>query len=169
MLFPQGIFVNNYRYIPKIMTEENKAKTTPAKDTSSAKKTPPKKEKPPAIEDKPFNEFMEQHFAPTLKTALAQEGIEDIDLALKKGKIPVLGLENNPDCWQFTGTWCDRNFAIYFLDEDIKGQKAFSCAVNSEKPSTLESFMIDERRVNLDLLVLYTLQRLNGQKWLKRN
>ncbi|MDJ0637113.1 MAG: DUF2996 domain-containing protein [Xenococcaceae cyanobacterium MO_188.B29] len=29
--------------------------------------------------------------------------------------------------------------------------------------------MIDERRVTLDLLVLYTLQRLNGQKWLTRN
>ena len=146
-----------------IMTEENKSKTTPAN------KTPAKKEKPPAIEDKPFTEFMEEHFTPTLKTALEEQGVTDIQLALKKGKIPVLGLENNPECWQLTGNWCDRTFAIYFLEEDIKGQKAFSYTINSKKPSTLESFMIDERKVNLDLLVLYTLQRLNGQKWLKRN
>jgi hypothetical protein len=29
--------------------------------------------------------------------------------------------------------------------------------------------MIDERKVSLDLLLLYTVQRLNGQKWLVRN
>jgi hypothetical protein len=29
--------------------------------------------------------------------------------------------------------------------------------------------MIDERRVTLDLMVFYTVQRLNGQKWLARN
>ncbi|MBE9222952.1 DUF2996 domain-containing protein [Cyanobacterium stanieri LEGE 03274] len=144
------------------MTEENK--------TTAAKKPPAKKkEKPPAIEDKPFTEFMEEHFTPSLKDAFAQKGIEDIELALKKDKIPVLGLEGNPECWQLKGQWCDRTFAIYFIDEDIKGQKAFTCTLNSEKPSTLESFMIDERRVNLDLLVLYTLQRLNGQKWLSGN
>ncbi|MBF2058434.1 MAG: DUF2996 domain-containing protein [Cyanobacterium sp. T60_A2020_053] len=132
-------------------------------------KTPAKKAKPPALEDKPFTEFIEQDFTPSLKTAFANQGIADIDIALKKGKIPVLGLENNPECWQVVGAWGARSFAIYFLDEDISGQKAFSCTVNSQKPSTLESFMIDERRVNLDLMVLYTLQRLNGQKWLTMN
>lgn len=146
------------------MTEENQANST------SAKKPPAKKkEKPPAIEDKPFTEFMEEHFTPSLKDAFAKQGIEEIELALQKDKIPVLGLEDNPECWQLQGKWCDRTFAIYFLEEDIKGQKAFTCTANSQKPSTLESFMIDERRVNLDLLVLYTLQRLNGQKWLSRN
>lgn len=29
--------------------------------------------------------------------------------------------------------------------------------------------MIDERKINLDLLLLYTVQRLNGQKWLVMN
>ncbi|WP_069789538.1 DUF2996 domain-containing protein [Cyanobacterium sp. IPPAS B-1200] len=152
------------------MTEENKANSTPEKVNTAEKKPPAKKkEKPPAIEDKPFTEFMEQHFTPSLKDAFASKGIDEIELALKKEKIPVLGLESNPDCWQLQGKWSNRTFAIYFIDEDIKGQKAFTCTIDSEQPSTLESFMIDERRVNLDLLVLYTLQRLNGQKWLTRN
>ena len=32
-----------------------------------------KKEKPPALEDKPFTEFIEQHFVPTLKESLNKE------------------------------------------------------------------------------------------------
>ena len=69
------------------------------------------------------------------------------------------------------GTWNkgQRQFKLYFPDESIKGQKAFSYAVNGKSPSTIESFMIDERKITLDLMVLYTLQRLNGQKWLTRN
>ncbi|NES81812.1 MAG: DUF2996 domain-containing protein, partial [Moorea sp. SIO2B7] len=48
-------------------------------------------------------------------------------------------------------------------------KKAFSYATNGAKPSTIESFMIDERKVTLDLMVMYTIQRLNSQKWLSRN
>ncbi|MGB3653084.1 MAG: DUF2996 domain-containing protein, partial [Rivularia sp. (in: cyanobacteria)] len=51
---------------------------------------------------------------------------------------------------------------------DIKGKKAFSCN-EGKRPSTLESFLIDERRITLDLMVFGVVQRLNGQKWLGRN
>lgn len=151
------------------MTEEQK-KTTPAK--AAAKPTAAKKrEKKPAIEDKPFGEFIQEHFNPSLKSALADKGINDLVLNFRKTTIPIQGLSDNEECWQVIGDWKngDRQFNIYFLDENIKGQKAFSCNTYGEKPSTLESFMIDERRVTLDLMVLYTLQRLNGQKWLTRN
>jgi hypothetical protein len=33
----------------------------------------------------------------------------------------------------------------------------------------LESFLIDEKRITLALLVSRTVQRLNGQKWLGPN
>ncbi|MEL7052319.1 MAG: DUF2996 domain-containing protein, partial [Cyanobacteria bacterium J06588_5] len=62
-----------------------------------------------------------------------------------------------------------RQFNIAFLDEDIKGQKIFTLTENDSKPSTIEQFMGDERRITLGLMVLYTVQRLNGQKWLTRN
>jgi hypothetical protein len=52
------------------------------------------------------------------------------------------------------------------MKEDISGPKFFCAADNGTKPSILESFMIDERKVTLDLMLLYTVQRLNGQKWL---
>ncbi|RMD68597.1 MAG: DUF2996 domain-containing protein [Cyanobacteria bacterium J149] len=141
------------------MTEETK--------TTSTK--PAKKAKPPALEDKPFEEFMSEHFTPSLEKALTEKGLSEVALEFKKAKIPITGYESSPECWQIIGDLGDRTFYLYFLEEDISGQKGFSCTAKGEKPSTLESFMIDERRVNLDLMVLYTLQRLNGQKWLTRN
>lgn len=130
-----------------------------------------KKEKAPAIEDKPFTEFIEQDYLPALKKAFAKEGIEDVEVAFIKDKIQISGLSKADACWQVAGSWKNgqRRFNIYFPDEDINKQKAFSWATNGAKPSTLESFMIDERKVTLDLMVFYTIQRLNAQKWLAWN
>src|ERR671932_500537 len=133
--------------------------------------TKAKKEKPPAPEDKPFNEFIEQEYLPALKTALAEQGVQDLEVTFVKDKIQIPGLSQNGGCWQVMGSWQGgkRQFNVYFPDEDINKQKAFSWSTNGAKPSTLESFMIDERRVTLDLLVFYTIQRLNAQKWLAWN
>ena len=145
------------------MSEETKAKATPAK----AK--PARKPKPPKLEDKPFLEYMEEHFTPALKTALDEQGLSNVELAFKKDKISVAGYDSSPECWQVNGNLDNRQFSLYFLEEDINGQKAFSCTIDGKKPSTLESFMIDERRANLGLMILFLLKRLNGQKWLGRN
>ncbi len=152
------------------MTEETKPTPAPPK-TPTAKPAAAKKPKKPAIEDKPFTEFIEEHFNPALKSALADKGVTNLTLSFLKIPIPVTGIADSKEYWQVIGNWQNgqRQFNIYFLDENIKGKKAFSCTTNEKKPSTLESFMIDERKVTLDLMVLYTLQRLNGQKWLTRN
>lgn len=131
-----------------------------------------KKEKPFAVEDKPFSEFIQQDYLPALKKGLASQGVQDIDLAFEKKTISIAGYTQD-QCWQVTGKWSaakqPRQFSIYFFDETINGLKGFSCAESSGKPSTLESFLIDERKVTLDLLVFGAVQRLNGQKWLVRN
>jgi hypothetical protein len=144
-------------------TAEEKAEAKPAAKA--------KKEKAPKLEDKPFNEFISEHYLPTLKEAMAQLGIEDADLTFVQQGVPIQGANSNEPCWQVVGKWQsgDRQFNIYFPDEDISGQKAFSSSTYGNAPSTIESFMIDEKRVNLDLLVMYTIQRLNAQKWLTRN
>jgi hypothetical protein len=144
-------------------TAEQKAD---AKPTAKAKK-----EKPPKLEDKPFNEFISEHYLPTLKEAMAQSGIEDADITFVQQGVLIKGANSNEPCWQVVGNWQngDRQFNIYFPDEDISGQKAFSSSTYGNAPSTIESFMIDEKRVNLELLVMYTIQRLNAQKWLTRN
>lgn len=129
-----------------------------------------KKEKAPAVEDKPFAEFIQQDYLPALKQALANQGVPDLDLTFAKQKVPVIGY-NKDDCWQIVGRWQNggaRQFNLYFEKEDIQGRKFFSCNEGS-KPSTLESFLGDERKVTLDLMIYGAVQRLNGQKWLQRN
>ncbi|MGD1920648.1 MAG: DUF2996 domain-containing protein [Pleurocapsa sp.] len=154
---------------------EEKNNQEQAKPSAEKKTAAPaakaKKAKPPKLEDKPFDEFIQNHYLPTLKEAMAKEGIEDVDLTFIQQSVPMKGANSSEVCWQVVGKWNngDRQFNIYFPDEDIKGQKAFSSATYGNPPSTLESFMIDESRVNFELLVMYTIQRLNAQKWLTRN
>lgn len=149
----------------------NAAKAKPAAKAAAEKKpAAKKKEKPPAVEDKPFEEFMRQHYVPALEKAIASEGVEDLHLDFAKQKLPIPGYEKESECWQVLGKFKngDRQFNVYFPDEDIKGKKAFSCN-EGKSPSTLESFLIDERRITLDLMVFGVIMRLNGQKWLGRN
>jgi Protein of unknown function (DUF2996) len=135
----------------------------------AAKAAVAKKEKAPAVEDKPFVEFMEQEYVPALQKAIASEGVQNLQLSFAKQKFPIVGLEQQ-ECWQVMGSWLNglRQFNLYFPDEDIQGRKGFSCN-EGKRPSTLESFLIDERKITLDMLVSRLVYRLNGQKWLGRN
>jgi hypothetical protein len=145
-----------------------------AAKSGDAKPAAKAKEKAPKLEDKPFDEFMEQHYLPSLKTAMIKEGIDDLTLEFAKRKLEVVGQSDATPYWQVQGQWetpgeGQRQFNIAFIDEDISGQKVLTLATNGAVPSTIEQFMGDERKTTLDLLLLYTLQRLNGQKWLTRN
>jgi hypothetical protein len=146
-----------------------KAAAAGDKPAAGEKPAAAKKEKAPAVEDKPFMEFMEQDYVPALKSAIATLGVRDLELSFSKQEIPIRGMKLG-ECWQVAGTWQNgyRQFNLYFPEENIQGKKAFSCN-EGKKPSTLESFLIDERKVTLDMLVSRLLYRLNGQKWLGRN
>ena len=147
------------------------AKSAPKAAAGGNAKAAAKKEKPPALEDKPFTEFIEQHFIPSLETALKEKGIDDIQLDLNQQPLSVFGVSDSENYWQVKGKWQqgDRQFNIAFIEDDIKSPKVFYFADKGSQPSTIEQFMGDERKITLDLMVLYTLQRLNGQKWLTRN
>jgi Protein of unknown function (DUF2996) len=146
--------------------------SAPATDTAApAEKKVPKKEKPPAVEDKPFAEFINQDYLPALQQALSAQGVSDLSIALERAKINVTGFETAPECSQAIGHWNGgkRQFNIYFFDDDIQGQRAISVVDRATKSSSIEPFLIDERKITLDLLVSGVVLRLNGQKWLTRN
>ncbi|MFM9265824.1 DUF2996 domain-containing protein [Tychonema sp. BBK16] len=130
-----------------------------------------KKEKAPAVEDKPFAEFIQQDYLPALQTALTKQGVKDLEVSLAKQKVPVSGMGSTGDCWQVIGRFQEgqRQFNLYFPQENIQTQRAFSCAENNTKTSTIEPFLIDERKITLDLMVFGVVQRLNAQKWLNLN
>ncbi|BAU10465.1 hypothetical protein LEP3755_09490 [Leptolyngbya sp. NIES-3755] len=148
----------------------------PGKDTPTDEAIKPakaKKEKAPGLEDKPFADFVQQDYLPALKQGLEKLGTRSLELHFEKRKIPIKGYAQAPECWQVIGKWQPsykqlREFNIYFFEENINGLKGFACA-EGDLLSTMESFLIDERKVSLDLLVFGAVQRLNGQKWLALN
>ncbi|MEH2267276.1 MAG: DUF2996 domain-containing protein [Nostoc sp.] len=153
----------------KAATAEKATDAAAEKPAAAAKAA--KKEKAPSVEDKPFVEFIEQDYLPALQKAIAQQGVQDLQVSFAKQKVPITGFESAEECWQIIGSWSEigkRQFNLYFPEEDIQGKKGFSCN-EGKNPSTLESFLIDERKTTLDLLVYGLVQRLGGQKWLGRN
>ena len=139
---------------PKIMSETTASSPEEVKAKPAAK---PKVEKPPAIEELPFDEFVATHYLPALTKAFGKQGVDDLQLEF--------------DNSQVRGIWAQglRRFTVYFSKSDINAQKAFSCADSGRPPSTIEPFLIDERKAPLDLLVFGVIQRLNAQKWLQSN
>jgi hypothetical protein len=136
---------------PDTAASENAGATTAEKPAAEKK---PKKE---AVEDKPFEEFVRQDFLPALEKAFAAREFQDLELVFA----------NN----QVMGKWDDgqKQFTVYFPDGSIQGRKAFSDSSDGIPASTIESFLIDERKVTLDLLVFGVIQRINAQKWFTGN
>ncbi|NJK30658.1 MAG: DUF2996 domain-containing protein [Acaryochloridaceae cyanobacterium CSU_3_4] len=119
--------------------------------------TPKPKEKKSALEDKPFNEFIQQDYLPALEKAFAAQQVKDLQLSFTEDQV--------------MGKWLgdQRQFTVYFPEGDINKQRAFSWSNTDSDPSTIEPFLIDERKMTLDLLVFGVIQRLNAQKWFGNN
>ncbi len=131
---------------------------TPATPKPGAEKKAPPAKAPP-LEAKPLPTFIEAHFFPALTQALAAINITNVSLLW----VPELN--------QVRGSWAagKHEFIITFTQGDLKGLKTFAYSSYGAPPSTLESFMIDERKITLELLVFYTVQRLTAQKVLVLN
>ena len=123
-----------------------------------------KKELP--IEKKPFQEFINLHLIPALVEEINQRGLGINYINLKNTNRPIAG----DKCWVIN---CEINetcsFWISFEKEDISSLKSISLSKPNQEPSIIESFLIDEKRITLKLIISRILQRLNGQKLLGVN
>ena len=121
--------------------------------------TKPKKELP--IEKKPFQEFINIHLIPALIEEINQRGLEISNINLTNTNRPVAG----DKCWVINCEIKDIcNFWLSFEKDDISSLKSISISKPNQKPSIIESFLIDEKRITLKLIISRVLQRLNGQK-----
>ena len=121
--------------------------------------TKPKKEVP--IEKKPFKEFVNIHLIPSLIEEINQRGLEINNINLKNTNRPIAG----DKCWVINCEIKDTcNFWLSFEKDDISSLKSISLSKPNQKPSIIESFLIDEKRITLKLIISRVLQRLNGQK-----
>ena len=127
---------------------------------------PKKPSKPPKIEDKPFNEFINNYFIPELKSSIQDKGKEINEIKLIHGNRPVVGGK----CWMvFCELIDERKFWLCFNQDIITSGKTILLAESNSDPSIVESFLIDEKKTTLPLLISRVLQRLNGQKWIGEN
>jgi len=119
----------------------------------------PKKELP--VEKKPFQEFINFHLIPSLTQEINQRGLEVNIINLENTNRPIAG----DKCWVINCEIKDTcSFWLSFEKEDISSSKSISLSKPSQKPSIIESFLIDEKRITLKLIISRVMQRLNGQK-----
>ena len=139
-------------FVPKVDIKE---------DNDSPVKTIPKQIKELPIEKKPFQEFINIHLIPALTEEINQRGLEINNINLKNTNRPIAG----DKCWVIN---CEINqtcnFWLSFEKEDITSLKSISLSKPNQKPSIIESFLIDEKRITLKLIISRVMQRLNGQK-----
>ena len=133
-------------------------------ENSKPLKIKPKKELP--IEKKPFNEFINDHLLPSIIQEFKVRGFEVKSINLKNTSRPIAG----DKCWVI---FCEIkdicNFWLSFEKDDISSLKSISLCKTDQKPSVIESFLIDEKRITLKLIISRILQRLNGQKLIGTN
>jgi len=121
--------------------------------------TKPKKELP--IEKKPFQEFINIYLIPALTEEINQRGLEINNINLTNTNRPIAG----DKCWVINCEIKDTcNFWLSFEKDDISSLKSISLSKPNQQPSIIESFLIDEKRITLKLIISRVLQRLNGQK-----
>ena len=142
----------------KVLSNEvNNKKVEAASSTDT--KIMIKKEIP--IEKKPFKEFVNDHLLPSIIQEIKERGFEVNEINLKNTRRPIAG----DICWVI---YCEINdicnFWLSFEKEDISSLKSISLCKNNQNPSVIESFLIDEKRITLNLIISRILQRLNGQK-----
>ena len=119
----------------------------------------PKKELP--IEKKPFNEFINEFLLPTIIKEFKDRGLSVDKINLENTYRPIAG----DKCWVIYCEIKDTcNFWLSFEKDDITSLKSISLCKSNQEPSVIESFLIDEKRITLQLIISRILQRLNGQK-----
>ena len=136
------------------------------KDNNSLNKIEvnPKKEIP--IEKKPFDEFVNIDLIPSIKNEFNQRGLEVEEINLKYTFRPVAG----DKCWVvYCAIKNTCNFWLSFDKQDITSSKSISISKTNQNASVIESFLIDEKRITLKLIISRILQRLNGQKLIGDN
>ena len=111
--------------------------------------TKPKKELP--VEKKPFQEFINLHLIPSLTEEINQRGLEINNINLTNTNRPIAG----DKCWVINCDIKDTcSFWLSFEKEDISSLKSFSLSRPNQKPSIIESFLIDEKRITKSYIYL---------------
>ncbi|KAL1218006.1 hypothetical protein V5N11_030950 [Cardamine amara subsp. amara] len=118
-----------------------------------AKKLKPAAAKAAAVA-KPMRQMMEEDVIPPLKSILeSQDDISEIDLSFQDDKLEGFFLKKN----------IPYSFWAFFPTGNLTGAKGFSIASHGSGPSTVEPFLVDERKPTANHVVFWVEKRLAAQ------
>ncbi|KAK2996372.1 hypothetical protein RJ639_026312 [Escallonia herrerae] len=154
--------VTSRRSIACFAVPESSTSTAVAAETKEKKEAKPAeaasaKPKPPATvkaKAKSLPEMMEEDVIPSLKAILkAQDDISDIELSFGENRLEGSFLKKgNPYL-----------FWAFFPDGDLTGPKGFSLSSYGSGPSTVEPFLVDEKKITAKHVVFWVEKRLAAQ------
>lgn len=139
----------------------------PPKPAAAAAAAPAGKQAAPAgkaggkkAAGKAIGPAMEEDIIPVLKESLGKEkDIENLAIVF----------DNNELRGSFVKYGIPYDFWAFFPDGDLNGARGFSLTSCGNPPSTVEPFIIDERKITPELVVFWVTKRLFAQKLLSLN
>ncbi|XP_068643960.1 uncharacterized protein [Aristolochia californica] len=148
-LLPAGKFVCSAESSTATATETKESAETPKEAPAKPKRTSPAKA--PA---KALPELMEEDVLPSLKAILeAQDDLTEIELSFQDNKLEGSFLQNG----------IPYTFWAFFPDGVLTGPKGFSLSSYGSGASTVEPFLIDEKRITAKHVVFWVEKRLAAQ------
>ncbi|XP_040993406.1 uncharacterized protein LOC121240029 isoform X2 [Juglans microcarpa x Juglans regia] len=148
-------FVTHHRYIIACSTLQESSTSTETKEVKTAQKQAPAKAKPPAKAPvKPLPQMMEEDVIPSLKAIFeAQDDISELELSFHDNRLEGSFLkEGNPYF-----------FWAFFPNGVLTGPKGFSLSSYGSEASTVEPFLIDEKKITANHVVFWVEKRLAAQ------
>lgn len=134
---------------PKTAVEATPPKAAAAPKTAAPAARPAKKV------EKPYPQLIIEDVIPKIKSNLKKESdISDIEL----------GFEDNQLEGSFKKNGIIYTFWAFFPDGKLEGARGFSFSSHGAPPSTVEPFLIDEKKITADLLLFWILKRLAAQR-----
>ncbi|MBA0832200.1 hypothetical protein Goarm_016605 [Gossypium armourianum] len=143
-------------------TAETKGTTPPSagvaggeEEVKAAPKAAAAKPKPAAkAPAKSLPELMSEDVIPSLKTILeAQDYISEIELTFQDNKLEGSFLKEG----------CPHSFWAFFPDGGLTGPKGFSLSSYGSGASTVEPFLVDEKKITARHVVFWVEKRLAAQ------
>ncbi|WCJ37311.1 hypothetical protein M5689_018460 [Euphorbia peplus] len=128
--------------------------STSTAETKEVKKVEAKPKPPPKAAVKPLPQMMEEDVIPSLQSILeADPHIADLQLSFKDNRLEgSFRKKDNP-----------YSFWAFFPNGTVLGPKGFSLSSYGLEPSTVEPFLIDEKKITAKHIVFWVEKRLAAQ------
>ncbi|KAF3327604.1 hypothetical protein FCM35_KLT07722 [Carex littledalei] len=126
----------------------------PADETAAPVEKPAAAAKPKKAPTKELPELMQEDVIPSLKSILeAQEDLSQIELSFQDNRLQGSFVKNN----------IPYSFWAFFPNGVLTGPKGFSLSSYGSEVSTVEPFLIDEKKITAKHVVFWVEKRLAAQ------